>query len=207
MRILKYTILSLLTALISGCYGIQESYDYEPANANSYLEMTAWEFIEQRQDTFSLLKRAIEHVDASFPGFKNLYQQTDKKYTYLLLNEIAIRWKSTGVYGYLGINSIEDADPAKLRDVLLYHIVDGYYHSLSPDGLLTFDPINVKTLLDNEKGIMTMKISNVAQRLEYSRLKINENAGSSTVFTAVTSNLITTNGVIHVFSQHLFYKP
>lgn len=192
--------------LMVGCLDIQGSYDYEPSNANPYLSVTAWEFIEQRQDTFSILKEAIEYVDVAYPGFKNLYTQTDKKYTYLFLDDAGFT-ATGGVFKNAGVSSVQAMNPEKLRDILLYHIVEGCYHSLSIGGSLNFEPINVITLLKSQDAVMTMRISDANSRTDYSRLKINENAGSSPVITAATSNLIPTNGVIHVFSKQLIYIP
>lgn len=204
-KIKNIFLLSLMTLMI-GCLDIQDSYDYEPSNANPYLEMTTWEFIVQRQDTFSILKSAIEYVDTAYPGFKNLYTQTDKKYTYLLLNDAGFT-ATGGVFKNSGVTSVQAMNPEKLRDILLYHIVEGAYHSLNTEGSLNFEPINVITLLKSQNAVMTMCISNANSRTDYSRLKINQNLGSSTVVTAATSNLMPTNGVIHVFSQQIIYKP
>lgn len=208
MKIIMKNITFLLSVFVlTACLDIQGSYDYEPSNANAYLGMTAWEFIEQRQDTFSLLKKAIEYVDTtSYPGIKNLYQQTDRKYTFLFLNNAGFT-SSRGVLTNAGVDSISQMDPAVLKDILLYHIVDGFYHSLDKEGALNFDPVYVITLFRSQDALMTMKISNENSRTDFSRLKVNENLGSGSTYTAVTSNLIATNGSIHVFSQQIIYTP
>ena len=197
MKIVKNIAPLLLIIIMSSCLDLQGSYDYEPYNCDPYLGVTAWEFIEQRQDTFSILKQAIERVDTtSYPGMKNFYTQTDKKYTFLFLNDAGFTG-SGGVFANEGVSSVSEIDSVKLRDILFYHIVDGNYHSLNVDGSLNFSPMNVITLLKSQDAVMTMNISNENSRTEYSRLYINES------FIAVTSNLIPTNGVIHVFSQQL----
>lgn len=206
MKAIKYIIFALLATIMVSCYDLQESYDYQPSYVNPYIEMTAWEFIEHRQDTFSILKEAIEFVDATSPGFKDLYTQTDRKYTYLFLNNGGFT-RTNGVFPNAGVSSVSEMDPLKLKDILLYHIVDGYYHSHSVEGSLNFDPINVITLLKSQDAVMTMKLNDRTSRESYSRLVINDNAGSSTAVSAATSNLLATNGAIHVFSQQLIYKP
>ncbi|MDU1891544.1 MAG: fasciclin domain-containing protein [Dysgonomonas sp.] len=205
-KIIKYILAMSFLAILAGCYDLQESYDYEPVNANPYLNVSAWEFIEARQDTFSLLKQAIEHVDASFPGFKDYYKQSDKKYTFMFLNNAAFRDKD-GVFVNTGQKEISAIDPVVLKDILSYHIVDGYYHSLDREGSLNFDPINVITLWKSQDAVMTLRLNNSVTQVNYSRLIVNNNTGTSPTRTAVTSNLIATNGVIHVFSQQIIYKP
>lgn len=205
-NIIKFIFILSLLPVFYGCWGIQDSYDYEPSNVSPYLNMTAWEFIESRQDTFSLFKQAIQHVDNTYTGFKDYYTQTDRQYTYMFLNNNAFTG-SSGILANAGATTVGDMNPALLRDILLYHIVEGYYHSLDVSGSLSFDPINVITLLKTQDAVMTLRINDLNSRPNYSRLVANYNAGTSTARTAVTSNLIATNGVIHVFSYQLIYKP
>lgn len=205
-QIVKYLAIIYLLIGVSGCYPIQESYDYKPVQADPYVNMTAWEFIESRQDVFSLLKEAIEYVDESFPeiGISKIYQQTEHKYTFCFLNDKGMEdvMKNNG-----NVTSVTDIDPAVLRDILLYHIIDGYYHSLDVSGSLNFDPIYVVTLWKSPKAIMTLKINDKESNTEYSRLYANYGAGASTARLAVTSNIIANNGVIHVFNNQLIYVP
>lgn len=203
------TIISILTLSLWGCLEIQGSYDYKPVVSDANVYMTCWEFIELRTDTFSILKEAIEYVDQTYPGFKDLYTQTDHKYTYMLLNNAGFRATTGGVFRLAGsgITSVTQINPEALRDVLLYHIVDGFYHSLSVEGSINFDPINVITLLRSPNAIMTLKLNNSTSTTSFSRLIVNDLAGSSTPVTAATSNLIATNGAMHVFSRQLVYVP
>ena len=204
--IIPCIVFFVLSVCATGCYDLQKSYDYEPVNSDPHLNMTAWEFIESRQDTFSLLKEAIEHVDAAFPGFKDTYSQTEKSYTFMFLNNAAFRDKE-GVFVNTGKKQIGEIDPAVLKDILSYHIIDGYYHSLDRAGSLSFDPINVITLWRSQDAVMTLRLNNSVTQVNYSRLIVNNNTGSSPTRTAVTSNLVATNGIIHVFSQQLIYRP
>ena len=211
---MKYTIKSLILLLtaccLHGCYGIQESYDYKPAKANPYLNQSVWEYIESRQDIFSLFKECVEHVDAAYPGFKDLYTQTTEKYTYLLLTNNAFSG-TQGIFNQIGgstaITEVDALDPEKLRDALLYHIVEGHYHSLDVSGSLSFSRIYVVTLLKKQDAIMTMKLEDNTGRNYYTRLVVNENTGSSLERWAKTSNLVATNGIIHIFDSYIYYKP
>ncbi|MDR2628102.1 MAG: hypothetical protein LBC40_08740, partial [Dysgonamonadaceae bacterium] len=91
-----------------------------------------------------------------------------------------------------------------LRNILLYHTINGYYHGL---GTLSFDAINVITLWNHPNAIMTLKLNNSPSIESYSRLVINDTAGSSTAVTAETSNIFTTNGVVHIVNKQIIYKP
>lgn len=204
-----YTILKIFSLLLimnmMGCYDLQSSYDYTSVNANPYLDMTTWEFIEMRQDTFSIFKEAVELVDSLNPGFKDYYKQTDRKYTYLLLDNAGFTGFG-GVFRNNGnVSSVKDIEPNLLKNILLYHIVDGFYHSLDVSGSLNFNPVNVITLMRSQDGVMTMNIDNRNSMTYFSRLVINNNLGLSPMIRASTSNLIATNGAIHVFSKQLIY--
>lgn len=204
----KTMLLSILALSLWGCLDIQGSYDYKPSVVDPNLDMSAWEFIELRTDTFSILKEAIDYVDQSFPGFKDFYTQSLRKYTYLFLDNAGF----TGTRGVFrnaggGITSVAQMNPAVLRNILLYHIVDGVYHSHSREGSLNFDPIHVITMLRSQDAIMTMKLSNENSREKFSRLIVNDTAGSSLPVMAATSNLIANNGIIHVFSEQIVYMP
>ena len=203
-----YHIFTLFTLCIglSACWGIQDSYDYKPANVDPHLYMNVWEFIETR-DTLSLMQEAIEHVENDFPGFKELYTQKEGKYTYMLLNNNAFQGKSSSIFTTFGVKNETEIDTKKLRDVLLYHIVQGNYHSLSVEGSLNFNPINVVTLLESQDAIMTLRINDNISRTNYSRLLANDNLGASPTRTAATSNLLATNGVVHIFSNPIIYIP
>lgn len=205
-HMIKFIVCLVLLVMATGCYDLQESYDYKPVNADPYLHKSAWEFIEARQDTFSLLKQAILRVDTAYPGFQNYYAQTDKKYTFMFLNNAAFRDKD-GVFANTGKKEVSAIDPEVLKNILSYHIIDGYYHSLDVSGTLNFDPINVITLWRSQDAIMTLRLNNSVTQINYSRLIVNNNTGSSPTRTAVTSNLIATNGIIHVFSHQLIYRP
>lgn len=54
---------------------------------------------------------------------------------------------------------------------------------------------------------MTLKLNNSASIESYSRLVINDMLGNSTPVTAMTSNILTTNGAVHVVGQEIVYKP
>ena len=95
-------------------------------------------------------------------------------------------------------------DKETLKNILLYHTVDGYYHGL---GTLNFDPTYVITLWKSPDAFMTLRLNNKNSIEQYSRLIINDMAGNSTPVTAITSNILTTNGVVHVVDTQIVFKP
>jgi len=197
---MKHYILTLAIILcaLSGCE-VQDSYDYEPANIDNNVYMTTWEYINQRQDVFSSLKQTIEHC-----GLEDMYKQTDKKYTYLLWRDDAFT-RSGGIFSkYSSDGTVAGLDVEAVSNALLYHTVNGYYHAL---GTLSFDPLNVITLWKSQEALMTLNLSNSNDINYYSRIYINDNLGSSVRVVAVTSNLLTTNGVIHVLDREAVYIP
>ncbi len=219
-KMIKYVLIFCVLTNLVGCWDIQGSYDYTPINTDPRLKMTVWEFIESRQDTFSYMKQAIEYVDANYPGFKDLYTQTGQglKYTYMLLSDLGFTSTSTstsadagpGVFKNLGIasNQITDIDPAVLREILLYHIAEGAYHCLDVSGSVLFEPVFILPLWKDPNSVMTIAVDDSkSSRTNFSRILANKNAGSSSYRRAVTSNLIATNGVIHVFKAQLVYVP
>jgi uncharacterized surface protein with fasciclin (FAS1) repeats len=189
----------LCLAALPGCLGLQEDYEYEPDNIDNHLYMTAWEFIESRPDIFSQLKRAIAHSGID----RSVYMQAEKKYTWLLLNNSAFAGAG-GLLANNGAADVEDMDRETLRNILLYHTVDGYYHGL---GTLSFDAIHVITLWRDPMAIMTLKLSNSPDIEAYSRLVVNDTAGSSATVTAETSNLLASNGAVHIVNKQIIYKP
>ena len=196
--ILKITFVLLLGYNLMGCMPLQDNYEYEPVNASPYIYMTAWEFINARQDVYSSLKEAIEYVETAYPGTQALYSQTEHKYTYMFMTNDAFKsllWRHS-------LSTIQEMDVELLHNILLYHIVDGCYHSLSAEGNLGFDNIYVVTLLRSQDAVMSIKLDNRAGRGSYSRLVVNDDSSNNT---AVSSNIVATNGIINSFNKPLIY--
>lgn len=194
-RIERYMGILAVMIGLSGCLDYQDSYDYEPKNKDHLIYMSAWDFINVRQDVFSLLKQAIEYTELT-----GVYTQTEQLCTYLLLDNTAMATIMTNAQ----VSNVTDMDKESLKNVLLYHTVDGYYHGV---GTLSFDPVYVVTLWRSQDAIMTLKLDNTRTYTRYSTLLINDGLGSSTLVRATTSNLLATNGAIHVISKQVIYKP
>ena len=134
---------------LAGCdLELQKNYDYEASVDDPHVNVTAWEYFQDHQDVFSEFTTAIEYT-----GLKDYYTQTENKYTYLALNNTAMQ--SYRENAFPGIASITDCDKETVKNMLLYHIVDGEYSSY---GQLQVEAMFVLTMLPGEKGLMTMSV-------------------------------------------------
>lgn len=194
--------------MTNGCLGLQESFDYVSQDLDPHFNMTVWEFIELRQDVLSIQKAAIEYVDESYPGFKDYYTQTDKKYTYLLMHNNAFTRAELGLFVKYGIKDYKNATirSLKVEDVktlLLYSIVEGYYHTVNVDGGVSFSPQNVITLWKSTEAEMTFCMEHA--KSGYGAFVVNRNVSSRQESSARNSNHLMTNGAVHIFDYQYFY--
>lgn len=195
----KILFFCLALLLLTGCnLDLQRNADYESSVEDPHINMTAWEFLQSRQDLFSELTQAIEHT-----GLKDYYTQTDNRYTFLALNNVAMQSYRESVFP--GKASITDCDKETVKNMLLYHIVDGEYSSY---GQLKVEAMFVLTLLPGEKGLMTMNVWKNPWQAAVGKIIVNETGsnGKSPQRTAKTSNIMPTNGVIHIFDKYCYYQ-
>ena len=200
--LLIFTVLSLLS--VAGCkkLPLQKSYDYEGQAIDPHVNMTTWKYMESRPDVFSLMSEAIEYA-----GMKSVYEQTEQKYTYLLINNVGM----TAFITKYGFSSIKNIDAEKVKKLLQYHVIEGDYHAY--DKKLPTEPIYVKTLLAGEDGLLTIKVNkssanSVGSPITNGNIIVNlrpSNFVSATISSA-TSNVLPTNGAIHVFPGFAYYK-
>jgi hypothetical protein len=200
----KYFILWSLIIGFMACDNmeLQTNYNYKSETLNPHIDLTAWEYMNSRPDIFSLLINAVEYA-----GMQDIYAQTDSTLTYLFIN-------NTGMESYLssrGLSTIAMADVNKIRKLLQYHIINGEYHAYNKK--LPVEPIYVKTLLEGEAGLMSLKVNkssqpSVGSPIANGNIVVNE-TGSNFAgkrISSVTSNLMPVNGVIHVFSDFAYYR-
>lgn len=204
-RIYKVTQIALFTAaaLLSGCeiaglqYQDDAPYDYHVLDPQT--GMSAWEYINKpREDT--LFKLMLEGI--SYAGLEEEYSKPNR--TFLVLqNEAILRFNPNGTINsgcYFGYNLLENGDTARawtdypveeIREFFQYHIFEGVYtfgQNLGPENA------EVKTLLEGETAVIR------AGNERNSPVRINDFPFSLRPTTARTSNLQTTNGVIHVIN-------
>jgi hypothetical protein len=189
------------------CLPLVEDFQYIPTPKDGNMKMSAWSFITQRAD-FADFKTIIiaSGIDTL------LYAQTDKKYTYLLLNQAAVASLLKDKFAnstVATVGALTNEQKLDLKNRLLYHIVDGYYYGL-PGGNLCFEPVQVNTLWKDSLSVMALKLdkdpSLTKSGLNDGLLGVNSyKPVADASFRAVTSNLFVTNGVMAVLGRYASY--
>lgn len=197
-HIIHKLLLLLAVAAIAGCddMKLQTDADYDASVLDPHIDMTAWEYLESRSDIFSKFMTAVEAA-----GMKEYYTQTERAYTFLVLTDGAVN----NFVGALGCTTVEECPVEEVRNLILYHIVDGEYSSY---GDLPVEPIFVLTLRRGEEGLMTMLTRKNPWMADAGKVVVNNTGsnGSSPMRLAVSSNIMPTNGVVHVFDNYCYYK-
>ncbi|MDE5624097.1 MAG: fasciclin domain-containing protein [Alistipes sp.] len=194
--VLKLSLLALVVSAGCSDMKLQTDADYDASVLDPRVDMTAWEWIETRPDLFSKFMAAVEMA-----GMKEYYTQTGHPYTFLVLTDTAMN----NFIGSQNVSSLEECSAESVRNLLLYHIVDGVYSSY---GDLPVEPIFVLTLRRGEQGLMTMLTRKNPWMADAGKIVVNDTGsnGSSPMRLAVSSNIIPTNGVVHVFENYCYYK-
>lgn len=209
MKYIKFNLYNLLVLfalalLYVSCdkLELQTDYDYKGEAPDPHVDMTAWEFMNSRPDVFSIMKEAVEYTD-----MQEYYSQTDSLMTYLFINDAGMQSFITSRGGL----EIKHVDVKLVKKFLQYHIVRGEYHAFNKK--LPVEPIYVKTMLEGEAGLLTIKVNkssanSVGSPIANGNIVINESASNfkSKRISSVTSNILPTNGAIHVFSDYAYYK-
>lgn len=163
---------------------IQENFEYTPSADNTKLNKSALEFISTT-DSLSLFKDAIEVADLG-----SIYQQADPL-TFIVPNNQALR-------AYLKENnysSVSDIPLPILRNIIKYHIVEGVVNFNDPTLFASNKPISYVT-----KNGQQMFLSHTSTFVGL----INE--GTKIQWQIRTSNLVPTNGVVHVVNNIVYYS-
>lgn len=225
-RMSHYVVIAMSMLFTSACtligLDLQEHHEHEATLLNPEIHMTALEFIKKPlEDTLRSFDRF--HDAVVYAGLEDEYTQEGR--TFFVFNNYAIlRYNSDGTVNsncYFARNPVlqldengeplldEEGEPVKrparewndypvdeVRNLLLYHIVEGEYsyHNLGPNNvaLPSLSP------LDTARTVY-LKIENDRNF----KLIINDFQGSSRITSARTSNLKATNGYIHVFDNSL----
>ena len=197
-HIFKKLALLLAVALTAACgdMKLQTDADYDGSVLDPHIPMTAWEYFETRSDIFSEFMAAIEYA-----GMKEYYTQTGHEYTFLALTNTAVK----NFISDQNHSSLTECPVEAVRNLLRYHIVDGFY---SGYGELPVEAIFVLTLRRGEEGLMTMLTRKNPWMADAGAIIVNDTGtnGSSPMRTAISSNIMPTNGVVHVFDSYCYYK-
>lgn len=188
----------ILFAFISCELELQKDYDYKPSVDEPHLNITAWEYFKNNEVIFADFIEAIEYAE-----LKEYYIRTDKKFTYLVLENAAMRSFRERLFP--GVTTITDCDKEAVKEMLLYHIIDGEYSSY---GQLKVEPMFVLTMLPGEQGLMTMSVWKNPWQAAVGKILINETGsnGNSPQRKVKTSNIMPLNGVIHILDQYCYYQ-
>jgi len=196
-------ILLVVFAFASCDLSLQKDHDYKPETLDPNVYMTAWEYLNTRTDIFSSLIGALE-----LTGLDGYYKQKDNLYTFLTLTNTAMKtYMQNAAPGVTELEDLNEAQLADLVNTLKYHIVDGEYSSY---GQLPVEPIFVITLLTGEEGgLMTLLVRKNPWQADAGKIIVNDTGsnGNSPMRSAVSSNILPTNGVIHVFDNYCYYRP
>ena len=163
---------------------IQENFEYIPGPDNSKLTVDALTYISGN-DSLSYLKEAV-----GLAGMESFYAG-NKEYTFIAPNNQAFRAYLKD-NGYATLNEIPQPI---LKNMLKYHIVNGLVNFNDPALSSSNKPIAYAT----ENG-QTMYLSHSSTFVGI----INE--GTNRQWQIRTSNLIPTNGVMHVTNFITFYS-
>lgn len=185
-RLLNSLLVLIVTCSFSSCslfgYDLQEDYDYEYTPGNAYLNQTAYEFIQSRKEIdMGILCQAVDRV-----GFKDEYEASDR--TYIVMNDIAfVAYFQSKKYA--GLDNMSDKD---IKDLLNSLMLEEPISSLD----LTINPIAMKPINRDKKMYMWINtVTGYNMRIHYAAVAT---AGTP----VVTSNIRTTNGVIHVVDKY-----
>lgn len=199
----KHLVFCVAAFLLSGCeiagLQYQDNADYNYHVLDPQTGLSAWEYINKpREDT--LFKLMLEGI--AYAGLEEEYSKPDR--TFLILqNEAILRFNPNGSVNadcYFGYNLLANGDTARawtdypveeVREILRYHIFEGVYtfgQNLGPENA------EVQTLLEGETAFIR------AGNERNSPVRINDFPFSLRPTTAESSNIQTTNGVIHVIN-------
>lgn len=205
MKKTVYIIAAIIAALsFSSCKGfhLQTDYKYVSQPLDPHVGMNAWDFMQSRED-LTLMVDAVKHAE-----MESYYTQKDSTITYLFLNNTAIE---SFLNSHSQVAKIEYIDKEMVQRLLLYHMVLGEYHSMNKK--LPVQPIYVKTLLEGEWGLMTLKVNksssnSIGSPIANGNIVANDTGSNFRAkrISSVTSNIIPTNGYIHIFNDYSMFR-
>lgn len=207
-NILKFSYIFFSCIFFLSCemLPLQKSFKYDGEAIDINVNMTAYDWLYSKGDQFEKMIEAIEYAEMS-----DYYKQDSLEYTFLVIKNPALEnWANNN-----GVLKISDLPKEKVRDFIKYHIIKGRYSAYYNESPI--EPSFVKTLVNGEDGLMTLNCVKSSYPIYYTNdgpvitsgnIMINAlySNGSSPQRSSLTTNIITTNGVIHVFGDYSFYK-
>ena len=194
------TLLMMCTACKD--FRLQTDYKYESSPLDPHIGINAWEFMQTRDD----LTEMVEAVE--YTGMVDYYTQADRTITYLFLNNTAMLAFRNN---HAQVDKVSYCDKEEVTRLLLYHMIVGEYHSLNQK--LPVEPIYVKTLLEGEWGLMTLKVNksstnSIGYPIANGNIVANEKGSNfnSRRSSSIASNIMPTNGVIHIMNDYAMFR-
>jgi len=190
----RLPILLALMCVMTGCLNYAYDYDYQPSTPSAEFNGTAYEFIQSRSaDKFSLWFEAIEKGD-----MKDFYEQPNTTYFLLEDDQMAV-WLNSWHY-----SSVSAMPLTAIHSLLMSYTVPGVYNSID----LTTSPVDVLTYDDDH--IIRMRLypnaSTASQNLHSMQVGWVNYDGSVDYRNVISSNIKTSNGIIHVLNSRLIRK-
>lgn len=190
----KYLYIIALTFSFSGCLNYAYNYDYQPSTPSAVYSGTAYEYIRSRsEEKFSLWYEAIEAG-----GMKDLYEQDG--YTYFLLeDDQLVAWLNSWHY-----SSVSEMPQTAINTLLMGYTIKGVYNSVN----LTTSPIDVMSC--DSDHVVRMRLypnaSTASQNLHSMQAGWVNYDGSIDFRNIISSNIQTSNGIIHVVVSRFVRK-
>ncbi len=207
-------VLGFLMLTIASCkkLTLQDKFEFNPEVPilEPYKNMTALEFLKlDPKNEFNYMRKVI-----ALTGMEAEYSGEIKNRTYLLLKDTAF---VTGFSNYPGITKdltgvdkgdLATVDVARLKKLLSYHIINEYVDQLSPSLPKKQVDYFFQSLVPGDEGRVSIK------RTEFLGLVFNNSSlipnvpsGTKKVNSLVQANYVFKNGVGHLFSNYIRYKP
>ncbi len=199
--------------LLTGCdLEIQKPYDFQPEvfPLATFEDQTVWEWLQTQQSPNGLA--AVDQYKFDFlieaiqlTGMQEEFNRKGDKRTFLLLNNNAFDDANEILQTLTGSTkgSLKAANAARLRNVLMYHIVEEYVLQIP-----TLEVINqeymFQTMIPGEDGLIVMK------RNDRYSISVNNTSSLSTTARAAnvrSHNFRFNNGIGHILNDYVRNRP
>lgn len=198
MKRISY-ILSLFAviAMLGSCelLPLQTNEKSEGKAIDPYTGLSCLEFIQYIQDDNGSFLLSNMYKAIQLCGIEDLYSQEQPERTYLLLDNTLI------TQDHLDQAANDPEALAKLKDKLLFHIIQGNYHSY---GTLSYESRAVVTMYDTSDYIVSLALVKSANRYNEGRLDVtlkNVKTNASSTASVRSSCYFLTNGVGHIMAK------
>jgi uncharacterized surface protein with fasciclin (FAS1) repeats len=199
--------------LISGCdLEVQKPYDFQPEvfPLATFENQTVWEWLQTQKSPNGLA--AVDQYKFDFlieaiqlTGLQEEFNRKGDKRTFLLLNNNAFDDASEILQTLTGSTkgNLKDANIGRLKNVLLYHIVEEYILQI-PTLEVIDQEYMFQTMIPGEDGKIVMK------RNDRYSISVNNTSSLSTTTRAAnvrSHNYRFNNGIGHILNDYVRNRP